>query len=330
MGKSVIVKDNLVFGIKERRERFIENKGGEEKLLSREGRQNKDVRCEMWIQFENGTRVLVEMQDKQNLNLQEIPPSEPVQELEEGVDATSQPDELNHSVEGSVDKNKHMIIQDGSKLDVGQKSQMSRNASQKSIGTKSQGSVDNRSQKTAQKSVASRKSGNVPPEQQDNWDPYSGAKLTFTFKQGLTVCILPNGDVLQKLIKNPESTHHKFGGALHNTEAAALIELHRVITRKGHVIRYMQDENMQILYADGTVTYTDNKKGNWATINNKGVRRVRKQGDVHDHKVRIELQEKIDPETNSIIKVRKDGVLIVEYEDGSKLVKHHDGTQILT
>jgi len=61
LGKSVIVKDNLVFGIKERRERFIENKGGEEKLLSREGRQNKDVRCEMWIQFENGTRVLVEM-----------------------------------------------------------------------------------------------------------------------------------------------------------------------------------------------------------------------------------------------------------------------------
>ena len=72
---------------------------------------------------------------------------------------------------------------------------------------------------------------------------------------------------------------------------------------------------MQILYADWTVTYTDNKKGNWATINNKGVRRVRKQGDVHDHKVRIELQEKIDPETNSIIKVRKDGVLIVRHEN---------------
>jgi len=34
----MIVKDNIIFGIKERKERFEENKGGEENLLSREGR----------------------------------------------------------------------------------------------------------------------------------------------------------------------------------------------------------------------------------------------------------------------------------------------------
>lgn len=38
VGKSMIVKDNLIFGVKERKERFDENKGGNEKLLSREGR----------------------------------------------------------------------------------------------------------------------------------------------------------------------------------------------------------------------------------------------------------------------------------------------------
>jgi len=50
---------------------------------------------------------LIEMQDEQNLRLEDIPPMEPVPEpLEEGIDATSQPD-LNNSVdekEGSVER----------------------------------------------------------------------------------------------------------------------------------------------------------------------------------------------------------------------------------
>jgi hypothetical protein len=91
VGKSLIVKDNLIMGVRERADRFTENAGGDENLISREGRQDKDSRCEMWMVFENETRMLLEMQDKQTLPLQEIPPMEQVPDLEEGIDETSQP-----------------------------------------------------------------------------------------------------------------------------------------------------------------------------------------------------------------------------------------------
>lgn len=54
------------------------------------------------------------------------------------------------------------------------------------------------------------------------------------------------------------------------------------------------------------------------------------ENEVHDHKTRIEVVEKKDPETNSTIQTRKDGVITILYQNGSKLVKHHDGTQMLT
>lgn len=156
--------------------------------------------------------------------------------------------------------------------------------------------------------------------------------MTFTFPEGLNVQVLPNGDVQQSVTEKQASSHQKAGGTLTYVDSPAHIEKYRVVTRRGHVVRYMQDENIMILFADGTVTYTDKRKGIWATINTKGIRRVRKinEREVYDHKTLIEMNEKIDPETNSTIQTRKDGVLIIRYENGTKLVVHKDGTEILT
>lgn len=89
---------------------------------------------------------------------------------------------------------------------------------------------------------------------------------------------------------------------------------------------------MQIYFPDGSFTYTDKRKGVWFTINSKGIKRVRKLKDnlVYDEPKRLKISEKIDPETNAVIRVREDGVLTINYIDDKKLVQMPDGTQILT
>ena len=105
-----------------------------------------------------------------------------------------------------------------------------------------------------------------------------------------------------------------------------------MITRSGQIIRYFLDGNMQILYPDGSVTSTDKRKGVWFTVNPKGVKRVRKLKDnlVYDEPRRLKLTERVDPETNAVIRVREDGVLTVVYVDGKRVVMLPDGSQICT
>lgn len=106
----------------------------------------------------------------------------------------------------------------------------------------------------------------------------------------------------------------------------------RVVTRSGQVIRHFLDGNFQILYPDGTITLSDKRKGQWITVNPKGVKRVRKLKDnqVYDESKRVRITEKLDPETSAQIYVREDGVLTIKYPDERRLVQHPDGTEILT
>jgi len=55
-----------------------------------------------------------------------------------------------------------------------------------------------------------------------------------------------------------------------------LVEVKRVITTDGVIIKHMADGNFIIYYTDGTLTYSDKRKGIWYTINPKGVKRIRK------------------------------------------------------
>lgn len=61
MGNSIIIKDNLVFGVREKMEHFKEKGGEEEIFLNRESWAATDRRCEFWMDFENGTKLLIEM-----------------------------------------------------------------------------------------------------------------------------------------------------------------------------------------------------------------------------------------------------------------------------
>jgi hypothetical protein len=79
VGTSLVIKDNLAFGVKENPDKF-KNKSGsfEDDVLSREAWAQSDRRCNLWLEFENGVKLLVEMEDKKVPHLEEIPLQEPL------------------------------------------------------------------------------------------------------------------------------------------------------------------------------------------------------------------------------------------------------------
>ena len=44
----------------------------------------------------------------------------------------------------------------------------------------------------------------------------------------------------------------------------------------------------------------------------------------------MKLNERVDPETNAKVYIRENGVLIIRYVDGSRLVMFADNTEIFT
>lgn len=98
---------------------------------------------------------------------------------------------------------------------------------------------------------------------------------------------------------------------LKDQEQESEIEVKRLITSKGEIIKYMADGNFIIYYIDGTITRSDKRRGVWHTTNPRGVVRSRKIKTriVFDDQRRLEVNKKIDPETNASLLIREDGVL---------------------
>jgi len=90
----------------------------------------------------------------------------------------------------------------------------------------------------------------------------------------------------------------------------------------------MADGNFIIYFVDGTITSSDNRKKLWYTTNSKGIKRVRnlQTGTILDTPHKPQTITKTDPETNAILKIRSDGVLLVHYTDQSLLTTFPDGT----
>jgi ArsR family metal-binding transcriptional regulator len=93
----------------------------------------------------------------------------------------------------------------------------------------------------------------------------------------------------------------------------------------------MADGNFITYFPDGSLTYSDKRKGTWFTINPKGVKRMRRlqDGTVCDEQVRLRVQTKVDPETNATLKIREDGVLSVDYIDQTQYIIMPDGTSMV-
>jgi len=85
------------------------------------------------------------------------------------------------------------------------------------------------------------------------------------------------------------------------------IELKRIITGKGSVIKYMKDGSLIILYANGNISYSQQRNGIWITINNKGLRKCRNSREGSESELdAIPCARRTDPEQGSKIIIRSD------------------------
>lgn len=166
-------------------------------------------------------------------------------------------------------------------------------------------------------------------------DLSAGAKLSFTFNEGLVVQIQPNGDCLQKIIESPAMPKSQTKGNQLFEDQMQLpndvVEAQRIITFFGEVIRQLDDDNCIIYYPDGTITMSDKRRGLWYTISPKGVRRTRRIKDqvIFDDEQPVKSETKTDPETNAVLTTREDGLLIIDYADSTKYIIFPDGTEIV-
>jgi hypothetical protein len=119
------------------------------------------------------------------------------------------------------------------------------------------------------------------------YDNVNGAYTTLSFKNGLTIQIMPNGDVCQKNY-NIEKNN------LNNDE------LYRVITGKASIIKYNTMDKINILYANGNICQILN--GLAINTNSKGSRVARILKDCIDYEIDpISVTIQSDAESNSKI-----------------------------
>ena len=106
---------------------------------------------------------------------------------------------------------------------------------------------------------------------------------------------------MQSIVKN--DVLKKKCSVLADDERDDKKEVRRIVTRQAQVISELRDGNSIIYFPDGTITETDIRRGIWRTTNHLGVVRERnvRTGAVKDELERLEIHEKIDPETNAVI-----------------------------
>jgi len=63
MGETKIIKDNFIFGVRERKEVFDQKASNEDSLRNRDAKEKQNRNCDFWLLFENGVRLSIEMQD---------------------------------------------------------------------------------------------------------------------------------------------------------------------------------------------------------------------------------------------------------------------------
>jgi len=123
---------------------------------------------------------------------------------------------------------------------------------------------------------------------QENYDAKNGTYTNFTFKNGLHVQILPNGDICQKIEKFDDNSSD--------------CETHRIITSKASIISHNKMNKTNILYANGNVCVIQG--GTAINTNNKGYRVAKRLQDNFEYEmdpVAITIQS--DPETNSKLNI---------------------------
>ena len=120
----------------------------------------------------------------------------------------------------------------------------------------------------------------------ENDDTKNGMYTNFTFKNGLNVQILPNGDICQKIQGLDDNSLND-------------VETHRIITSKASIVNYFKMNKMNVLYANGNVC--NFQGGTSVNTNNKGYRVAKRLQDGFEYEMDpIAITIQSDPETNSI------------------------------
>lgn len=142
-------------------------------------------------------------------------------------------------------------------------------------------------------------------------------------------------EVLQTRADSQKEYKHKVVDLPHDIADEGAIEMRRMVTKQGTVIRHMKNNNIQLLFSNGNFSLYDSRAKTWTKTKNSGERSLNKL-DPDTGKVisitelePLSVENRIDPETNQNVMIRSDGVMIIFYNDGSTLVLHHDNTKIL-
>ena len=258
--------------------------------------------------FENGVRLYIQMQDGQTADMEKLPPSDMMPWLKLKIERENKKEESEAFSENKPADGEKASMQDDEppKEDLSQADAKSRALSPSEMN-KTMNSGKSRAKSPAPEEATKEEPAPVaeevkpePAEEEkgeddiimeepaelsdpklelDGVDMTQGAKLTFTFNEGnLIVSILPNGDCMQKVIENKAMPKSKTKGnnLIENPVVENMIEQHRVITTNGEIIRHMADGNFIIYFVDGSLTYSDKRRGLWYTINPQGIKRVRR------------------------------------------------------
>lgn len=147
----------------------------------------------------------------------------------------------------------------------------------------------------------------VEIENNDNSADKIKAAGTLSLPNGLTVKFLPNGDISQTFLRSNKLENKRnfedIVSPYDDRSEFSDAESSRVITGKGSVIKYMKDGSIIILYANGNVA-VNKRNGLWTTTNNKGLRRVKRIKDGHEHETDpIPCANRTDPETGCNMKI---------------------------
>lgn len=126
----------------------------------------------------------------------------------------------------------------------------------------------------------------------------------------IVVCSL--NEVLQELTEKRMEYRLEIGGKS---------EKNRVVTGKGSVIRYLEEDKIQVLFANGNISEFD---GTWVVTNNKGMQTCK--GETIKT---VPCASVTDPSTGLRTTFRDDGTNILYFTDKT-VVEFHDGTKILT
>ena len=107
---------------------------------------------------------------------------------------------------------------------------------------------------------------------------------------------------------------------------AQIQEINRVVTGKGSIIKYFE-WGVEVLFANGNVSRYRNEDGAWVSVNNKGLRRSRKE-DLIEELDPIPCAEVTDPHSLVRTMTRDDGVVVIHNTDGSWITEHADGSRV--